>query len=52
MLAIIENKEDIKYIKILPTLTVETTENIGKGLLFSKYKLFFLDRTNSSSDTF
>ena len=52
MFAIIENKEDIKYIKILPTPTVETTENIRKGLLFSKYKLFFLDRASSSSDPF
>ena len=48
MLTIIENKWDIKYIQILPEPTVGATENIGEGLLFSKYKLFLLDQANSS----
>ena len=32
MLAIKENKWDIKYIKILPTPTEGATKNIGEGL--------------------
>ena len=32
MLAIIENKWDIKYTQILTVLTEGTTENIGEGL--------------------
>ena len=34
MLAIIENKWDIKYIQILPAPTEGATENIGDGLNF------------------
>ena len=31
MLAIIENRWDVKYIQILPVSTVGATENIGEG---------------------
>ena len=45
MLAIIENRWDVKYIQILPVSTVGATENIGEVFITKKFAQFKTLRT-------